>query len=454
MAEPVIIYNASTGSDTAASGAGPGTALTGSTATNGSGNVVNLDGSPDLTNVATDGSHALWANIAGANRRLSKITAKDNGAKTVTTDDLLSLGAGVSWAIGGKRQTLNHNTSRRDWADYKAGWTAEFEAGTYDTPVTIDVSGSLSGLILFRAASGASPTLRSTANLHHFEGSYKRIRGLTLTTNSGTKTGTAAFRPVLGDTFANFFTDCVIDGLQYGFLGFNRGRCVAERCEFKNLVAEAVNSTGGNYDAVASISGCWIHDCGGGLDLRAGSAYPLKICDTIIESCTGDGIRFDMDRTTGLYLLNVILWNNGGDGLDLSNGTIGAGTTIYMQNSIIAENGGYGVRGQSGIEVAVPCADYNAFFDNTSGARLNFPTGDNDVTLSADPFNAAASGDFSLTNDGGGGADCRAAGFPGVFPGGLTTGYRDIGVQHEDAGGGGGPIPYLPMAIQTHFRRW
>jgi hypothetical protein len=59
------------------------------------------------------------------------------------------------------------------------------------------------------------------------------------------------------------------------------------------------------------------------------------------------------------------------------------------------------------------------------------------VSLSADPCTNAAGGDFSLNNTASAGVACRAAGIPGAFPGGNTTGYLDIGaVQHQDAGGG------------------
>ena len=37
------------------------------------------------------------------------------------------------------------------------------------------------------------------------------------------------------------------------------------------------------------------------------------------------------------------------------------------------------------------------------------------------------------------GTNLKAEAYPGLFPGGLTTGYMDIGaVQRQEAGGGGG----------------
>ena len=79
---------------------------------------------------------------------------------------------------------------------------------------------------------------------------------------------------------------------------------------------------------------------------------------------------------------------------------------------------------------AVNCATYN----NTSGAFSNAANrAVGSVILTADPFVNAAGGDFALNTTAGGGAACRNVGFPGVFPGGLTTGYADIGAaQHKD----------------------
>ncbi len=57
MALPTIIYDAVGGSDTAASGAGPATAVTGTAAAHTSGSAsttIEFTNSPDLSGVATD----------------------------------------------------------------------------------------------------------------------------------------------------------------------------------------------------------------------------------------------------------------------------------------------------------------------------------------------------------------------------------------------------------------
>ena len=69
--------------------------------------------------------------------------------------------------------------------------------------------------------------------------------------------------------------------------------------------------------------------------------------------------------------------------------------------------------------------DWNDFFSNTTD-RTNVPVGVHDIT--SDPgFTDAPNGNFSV------GTNMKAAGIPGVFSGGLSTGYTDIGaVQRQE----------------------
>lgn len=145
-----------------------------------------------------------------------------------------------------------------------------------------------------------------------------------------------------------------------------------------------------------------------GISILTGGSYADigSACNNIVYNCGLHGIKNDYGRPS--LIRNNIMTNNGGYGLYLA----GYGTP--------ARTPSFGV------------VDNNAFYSNTSGNRYQAETGSNDVTLSSTPFINAASGNFSLNNTSGGGAACRAAGFPGAFPGGLTTGYLDIGAaQHQ-----------------------
>src|SRR5688500_14311591 len=100
-----ILFNSVSGSDTAASGAGPATAITGSNASY-SGSVFTLDGSPDLSGVVVADSILYVDTSTG--RKFFDITSIDNTAKTVTVVSApAGTATGLTWAIGGQRATFD-----------------------------------------------------------------------------------------------------------------------------------------------------------------------------------------------------------------------------------------------------------------------------------------------------------------------------------------------------------
>lgn len=127
-------------------------------------------------------------------------------------------------------------------------------------------------------------------------------------------------------------------------------------------------------------------------------------------------------------LSNCTAYNNGSHGFSQGNTT---GSVLV--NCLSVSNGGYAFYSSSatGSATFLNWATYN----NTSGVNSPNLTANclyvNSVTLTADPFTDAAGGDFSLNTVAGGGAACRAAGFPGTFPAVSTTGYLDIGAAQS-----------------------
>ena len=74
--------------------------------------------------------------------------------------------------------------------------------------------------------------------------------------------------------------------------------------------------------------------------------------------------------------------------------------------------------------------------------------GEGDITLTADPFTAGASGDFSLNSTAGGGALLKAAGFNNSIPGvANAAGKLDVGAVQSGGSGGGTPITLRPSPI-------
>lgn len=152
------------------------------------------------------------------------------------------------------------------------------------------------------------------------------------------------------------------------------------------------------------------------------------------SGATSDGL-FSADNETDW--VNCTSYNSGQDGVGNSSRT----STLTM-NCLAESNGRYGYNGTGIGAVRIKCGAYN----NTSGAdnhtAASLVVNQGFITGTASFFVDAAAGNFALNTLAGGGALARAAGIPGIFPGGLTTGYLDVGAaQHADpAGGGGGSV--------------
>jgi hypothetical protein len=145
----------------------------------------------------------------------------------------------------------------------------------------------------------------------------------------------------------------------------------------------------------------------------------------------GNGASYGTIRCFG-----CVAYGNGRDGYRF---TCTTESQIVLIDSIFVNNSGYGVN-NTGSTCGLAAGNFitlnNAYYNNTTSDRNNFPTGPGDITLTASPFVNGAGNNFALNNNSGGGASLRAAGFPGVLQAG-GTGYLDIGaLQHQATGGG------------------
>ncbi len=169
-------------------------------------------------------------------------------------------------------------------------------------------------------------------------------------------------------------------------------------------------------------------------------ASNCKVINCISTGCTGtSGIGFE----TGVSTTNITWVNCVAHGNAKSGWSIQTGTGLQTWHNCIAYGNleyGWSQSGSSSQFTANASMLNCAGGFNTSGNRIATP-GLLDlsfVNLTADPFNNASSGNFTLNNTAGGGAALRAAGFPGTLLGLLnSTGYTDIGAfQHQDSAGG------------------
>lgn len=408
MALPVILIDSATGSDTLASGAGPSTALTGTSAsTSADGLTVTLDGSPSLTNVATDGSHVIFLNdtTAGA-RNFGKITAKDDVAKTVTVSNAFGLSlSGKSWAIGGKRASLFGTLSLKllnnngGSGDAMPGWVMEMKSGHVEpsrsTAVAIYRSGdSTDGPITVRGEPGAStqPLITFSNNGDAFQmnssADYWSFVGFEMQNTSATKSSARAF--VIGGGNYNYYRleNLTISHSTNKFatavtnLSTSSGPIFLLNCNFGYCASTIINLT----QASARIINCWLHD---------GSGYAVDVANfdqtLLIQHCIFSNNASTAVRAARAMLVAVYntFYNNSGSGIEITTSSPGSNFFIgKITNNIFANNTSYGINFSSATFASVfwtsTCPIIgNCFYSNTSGACN--PTGIDEKSTSNNP---------------------------------------------------------------------
>lgn len=435
---PIILFNSATGSDVAASGAGPTVALTGvlGVTVNGSGNIAITD-AVDLSSVATDGSACLWIKTSSG-RQFSKITGVSGVSENwtvVVEDTVWTDGSNLTWGIGGKRATWDDADSRNLRSDAKAGWTIETETDQTISSVIIGncVGSATAGYITWRGSSGSIKSITQSANASHFQSTGANnptlwhIKNLKFVNTNGTKTSARAF--YMGEG-VYFFQDCIFGSQANtiktalarasGICVFNLNNCEIAYC----------TDIGISLDSNSELNGFAIyvhHNTLYGGIVTEGST--IRLGNSIISYNTGDGI-YPATSASKLVLENCTITNNTGDGIDISQAAVS--NILYIKNCNITANGNYGIRAHANQLNFNTFVDYNNYGTgataNTSGAMLNLAAGDHDFAI--DPgYVDAANGNFTITN-----SNLLGVGFPAGYIGAgqsLTHSYVDIGAAQR-----------------------
>jgi hypothetical protein len=196
-------------------------------------------------------------------------------------------------------------------------------------------------------------------------------------------------------------------------------RCTATGCSGTSVVLDCFADS------------CTVYNC-------TTTAYQFTLSgngasDSIADSnsgATSDGFLVSAKDTR---LTNVVSYNNGRDGVRVN------AAACLVKNAI-----GFGNAGTQ-INVVAADATGTVILNNATvsgGIVISVTEGvveQGSVVLTVDPFTDAPNQDFSLNEDSGGGAACRAAGYPGVLPIG-GTGFLDIGALQSQGSGSGGAV--------------
>jgi len=427
MAYPIVKYNSSTGSNTAPSDAvATGTNASGT----GAGTTITLNGTFDCTAAADDDSDFIWCATDGGERHLFQITSFTGGKATATAVVVAeAIGAttfsGATWHINGTRLSLDGDTSFTDWQGLDPGWVVELDGTFVQTAMGVAVSANRSTTsamtdeaVTIRASASASSTPTIDVQWNGYAAKIAHVMNYTTV------------------RFENLNLFCTTSGGTYSQLLADQGQLILENCNIDTSGGTSTMAIKGNYSSRSirlfnchvkggttysiwcdrltslTISNCWIdgQDTYGSTALIYAEGVGSVITQTLISEGTGNGLQLNRDGTVDIlhWVTNVTSVGNAGNGFSMT-GTQADTTdssSINYINCLSANNGAYG---WSLPAASLPprkggIIDYNCGYNNTSGNYDGTTAGANDITITADPFTAAATDDYTLNSAAAGGA--------------------------------------------------
>ncbi len=454
MPFPKIQFNSSTGSDTAASGAGPAAALTGTGAstTNG-GTTVNLSAdNPDLSGVATDGSACLWVSTS-TGRQFARITGVNNTTKVLTVDAYGVTATSQTWAIGGKRATIDAASSRTLFGatGWRPGWECLLEDNQTITS-TLSLNGpNLGGYVVLRSNTvGANRTITCSANTTAIDwviGGFSEvfINDINIENTNATKTSANGVS-ASGSGSSRFMT------LRRCYLGHptNQLRIGLTTGSVRLLDCTIRNCTSFGVDVSSPIHayGSVFHSNANAIRMNNASVFYIMRC--LFYGQTNENLL--INQTSGGGLVADCTFDNAStDNLSLAYGS--GGGTIQVINCNFTKGGGFGVRAGQLSELPTVWAqncNYGSGADaNTSGSFTTSGSVSELNCISVSPTYV----DRATANYGPGSA-IKNKGFPespatlgdGVA---VATSTVDIGAFQSAGGSGGGLL--LPRSMNGGY---
>lgn len=432
MARPTVFYNGSGNNQYGGTNA-PSTPVTGS---NGdiSGTTLTLNGTFNFTGVANDGTDVVYYQGNTGDRHLFRITAFNPSVASCTSLTLAETATAARtakiWGVGGKRKTLENDTSRFDTTDMGDGWTFQFDDGTYTLTAlhTIPSGTHANGRTTWKATNSRQATIRvATAIRHITPGNYCLIDGLVFDrTGTSSTTHCGIYGCGGGSILNNLGFGTEANNLENNILLNNAGGVVVRNCTI-----EGANNAGIDIDGRACfvLTGNTIRgNAVMGVDMSGWTTwYAGAVISWNFIHDNGDNIRVYMggsgpSREAALAIHNNVIANATSDGIEMTGTFLDTDLrVISIRNNIIYGNGGYGIKSASNTRSAADI-DFNAYGSNTSGdTDSNVTKGANSVTLTANPFVNPAMDNFNTNSVVNGGLSCQQSGWPADA--GTSIGY-------------------------------
>lgn len=340
---------------------------------------------------------------------------------TATLDRSPGTGTVAHYAVGGALDSFVQLVSRAGYGSATMAVPGNTIWVKSTGPVTITTAITNYDLTLFtligyastRGDSGQATLTTSTNSINLFipgvNGMLWRLKNFIFSSTAGTPGGGITDNGQTWDYLT--LENCVISGFSYGFV-VDGGYFVAINTEIKNCTTAGIYL--GDVNATqAMICGCYIHGNANGIIDNLGATC---IWDSVVAYNTSNGYQNanDASAITGTLLaVNSVFYGNTADGIRMYGTGSPYGRLATLINCIIANNGAYGVAFAGGTSYFLPVLEgrNNAYRNNTSGNVLHATQPASDITLTADPFTSASTGDFTLNSTAGGGAACKVAGY-------------------------------------------
>jgi hypothetical protein len=446
VALPTIVINSSGGSDSLASGAGPGTAVTGTLAATHANTTVNITDAVALGGVATDGSAVLWVS-SSSGKQFAKITAitGSSGNWTVTVSDAYAnTESGRNWAIGGTRATLSGSTQLG--TDCRSGWTIDLQSDdTFTANFNLKPNAVADQWTVLKSSNSTRPTISTSTNSIYgldIQGANQLvIQHIHFKSTAGTPgngispAGASAASMVV-------VADCVIEGFSSGTQDHDNGgnvdvtAMIITGCEIKSC------GTGISNWAGCQVAHCYVHSCtSAGMTVQATRQRSDSISHCVFDSNTKYGVDFQTASNIGVLVTNCVFSNttvSATIGVGLHILATGGAMSMTVRDSIFYGNATYGISSDQTNVDAVYITNCAFGSNSTANVLTPFTTGVSPVTLTANPF--VSSSDFGLNSTAGGGAACKGA--ASTIPSATANAAGDIGAV-PSGGGAGAAVVYV-----------
>lgn len=370
-------------------------------------------------NVATGASSAMVGTMGGALATLKQAFA-DMAASIVVTSG--SVNDCTIWYKSGTDTITAGLTIPAQFGLIVQGYQTTRGDNTGTKPLLTTATNSVNMI----TSVGSSATATAVFNNINFS-------------NTASTRGVGIYAPTVTNGRNITLINCKLSGFSYGLFGNSNNNSASVlflyNCEITSSVNDGVNNSFSTW-----IYGCYIHGNGAN-GIYMSNLQPLGmlvVANSIIASNTTNGLNTSLENAPcQIAIQNSVFYNNTDAGIVVDGANVG----WFLVNNIFQSNGTYGINNTGNSVHFYNLGSFtrlnNFFYSNGTAATIALPTEASDITGSASAFVTAGS-NFALNTTAGGGAACSAAGFPGILPGSIGTGYISIGALEPNPSGGGG----------------